>query len=84
MRREDDESSRRHVLDAGDEDGAAGAQLVDDVRVVNDLLSDVDRSPVLRECALDGLHRSLDACAVSTRRREQDPLDHGSNVAAVL
>jgi len=49
---------------------------------VHDLLSDVDGRPVLGERALDGLHRSLDACAVSARRREQDPLDHGANVAA--
>ena len=84
MRREDDEAALRHVLDAGDEDGSALTKLVDDVRVVHDLLSDVDGRPVLRERALDGLYRSLDACAVSARRREQDPLDHGANVAAPL
>jgi hypothetical protein len=37
----------------------------------------------LRECALDRLDRSLDARAISTRRREQDPLDHEPNVAAL-
>src|SRR2546430_5270011 len=82
VRREDDESALGHVLDAGDEDGAALTKLIDDVRVVHDLFSDVDGRPVLRERALDGLHRSLDACAVSARRREQDPLDHAANVAA--
>jgi hypothetical protein len=82
VRREDDEAALGHILDAGDEDGAALTKLVDDVRVVHDLLSDVDGRPVLRKRALDGLHGSLDACAVSARRREQDPLDHGANVAA--
>jgi len=82
--REDDEAALRDLLDAVDEDGSARTELVDDVRVVDDLLSDVDGRPVLPERALDGLHRSLDACAISTRRREQDPLDHDVNVAAPL
>ena len=82
--REDDEAALRDLLDAADENGATLTKLLDDVRVVHDLLSDVDGRPVLRKRALDGLHRSLDACAISTRRREQDPLDHAANVAALI
>src|SRR5256885_4296730 len=83
-RREEDQAALRDLLDAADEDCATPAKLVDDVRVVHDLFSDVNGRPVLRKRALDGLHRSLDACAISTRRREQDPLDHAANVAAPL
>jgi hypothetical protein len=82
VRREDDETPFWDVLDARDDDCAAGAERVDDVRVVHDLLSHVDRRPVLRERALDGLDSSFDPSAIPSRRREQDPLDHTANVAA--
>ena len=43
---EDDGRSLRHVRERVDEDGPAGPQVLDDVRVVDDLLPDVDRWPV--------------------------------------
>jgi hypothetical protein len=70
VRREDDELALRDVRDAVDEDGAAPSQLVDDVGVVDDLLSDVDGSAITLERALDRLHRSLDARAITPGRRE--------------
>src|SRR5262249_28902456 len=76
VRREDDQAALRNLLDAADENCAELAKLVDDVGVVDDLLPDEDGRPVLREGALDGLHRSLDSRAVSTRRRAQHPLEH--------
>src|SRR5580693_2763376 len=58
-----------------DEDRPAFAQLSDDVLVVHDLLAHVHRRSVDRERAFDGLHRAIDPCAVTARRREQQLLD---------
>ena len=48
-----------------DEDGAALAQLLDHVLVVDDLLAHVHRRAVELERALDRLHRAVDAGAVA-------------------
>src|SRR3954449_13068879 len=60
-----------------DEDGAALAQLLDDVLVVDDLLAHVDRRTVELERALDGLHGPVDARAVAARGGEEELLGSG-------
>ena len=57
-----------------DEDRAALLELAHDVRVVDDLLADVDGLPVERERPLDRLDRPLDAGAIAARRGQEDPL----------
>src|SRR5262249_62026279 len=54
----------------------------DDVGAVADLRSYEAGRPCPLEGSLAVLHRSLDSRAVSTRRREQHPLDHPANVAS--
>ena len=65
-----------HVPQRIDEDGATPAEIVDDVRVVHDLLSDVDRSPVERERALDRLDRPFDSRAIASRGGEEKAFHH--------
>jgi hypothetical protein len=74
--REHDRRSLGNLPERLDEDRAARPQVLDDVRVVDDLLADEDRPPVERECALDRLDRPFDARAVAPRRREEKALDH--------
>jgi hypothetical protein len=73
---EDDRRSFRHLGLTLDEDRTAFLQIPDDVRVVDDLLANVDRRAVQVEQALDGLDRALDAGAVATRRGQEDSLHH--------
>src|SRR5205823_10568307 len=55
------------------EDGAERLEPGDDVRVVHDLLADVDRGAVQLERPFDGLNRAVDAGAVPTWAREEHP-----------
>jgi hypothetical protein len=66
----------RHLRERVDEDGAAAPEIVDDVRVVHDLLPDVDRSSVQRESALDRLDRPFDPRAVAPRGGEEKAFYH--------
>src|SRR5439155_11882174 len=77
---EDGDRAFRYLLLAFDEHGAALLELANDVSVVDDLLSDVDRTPVPLESLFDGVHGPLDAGAVPPRRREENPLDHREQV----
>ena len=54
------------------ENGAELLEPADDVVVVDDVVADVDRRPVLLEQALDDLDRPVDAGAERPRRGEQD------------
>ena len=66
-----------------DEHGSPGAQLLDHVLVVDDLLAHVDRGAVQLERALDRLHGAVDAGAVATRRGQQQlfgPVSHRETV----
>ena len=54
-----------HVVDRVDEDRAALLELAHDVRVVDDLLADVDGLAVERERTLDRVDGPLDAGAVA-------------------
>ena len=76
VRREDDVAPPRHLPDVVDEHGSAPLEVADDVRVVDDLLADVDRRPVQLEGPLHGLDCPLDAGAIAPWRGEDQPLDH--------
>ena len=54
------------------EDRAALLQRADHVRVVHDLLADVDGRAVALQRLLDGLHRTVNPRAVAAGLREQD------------
>ena len=71
---------RRHLADVVDEHGSAPLEVADDVRVVDDLLADVDRRPVQLEGPLHGLDCPLDAGAIAPWRGEDQPLDHRLSV----
>ena len=85
VRREDDDRSVRDVRLVLDEDRAAPLEVADDVRVVDDLLADVDGCAVEVERALHRLDGAFDSRAVTPGRGKQDPLDqtvgHGSTAA---
>ena len=65
--REHDGRPLRHVGEGVDEDSAARPQILHHVRVVDDLLADVNRRAVEREGAFDRLHCPLDARAIASR-----------------
>ena len=60
MRAEDRHRARRHLVDFVDKVRALGAQPLDDVAVVHDLVADIDRRAVFFERALDDLDRPFD------------------------
>src|SRR6478609_5368821 len=78
VRRQDADRPGRNVVLVVDEDGAEPLEALDDVVVVNDLVADVDRRPVLLEQDLDDLDRPVDPGAERARRGKQDLayLDH--------
>ena len=61
VRREDDRLALGHLALVLDEDRAAGLEVANDVRVVDDLLANVDGRPVQVEEPLDGIDGALDA-----------------------
>ncbi len=65
MSGEDDRRALRHGLDGVDEDRAALLELAHDMRVVDDLLSDVDGLAVERERTLDRFDRPLYTGAIA-------------------
>jgi hypothetical protein len=69
VRREDDRLALGDLALVLDEDRAAGFEVAYDVRVVDDLLTNVDRRPVQIEEPLDGVDRALDARALAAWRR---------------
>src|SRR5215471_3276542 len=73
MRGEHDDAALGHLTRVLDEDGPAFLQLVHHVRVVHDLLAHVHGWTEPGECDLDGLHGTVDACAVASWLRQQDP-----------
>ena len=60
VRREDDRLALGHLALVLDEDRAAGLEVANDVRVVDDLLANVDGRPVQVEEPLDGVDGALD------------------------
>ena len=73
---EDERGPFGRVPLVGDEDGALGLEVADDVRVVDDLPAHVDRRPVEPKHPLDRLDGPLDPGAVPTGRGEEDALHH--------
>ena len=78
VRREHADLAGRDLVLALDEDGAEPLEPAHDVLVVDDVVADVDRRPVLLEQPLDDLDRAVDAGAERPRRREQDPPAHAT------
>ena len=58
------------------EDGPAGPQVLDDVRVVDDLLPDVDRASVESKSPFDRLDRPFDPGAIASRGGEEETFHH--------
>ena len=81
MRGEDDRRALGRLDLVLDEDRAARLEIADDVRVVDDLVPDVDRRAVVLERELDGLDGALHAGTEAARRSEEDALDHAAMVA---
>ena len=65
VRGEDDGRALRNLVDRVDEDRAALLELAHDVRVVDDLLADVDGLPVELERTLDRVDGPLDPGAIA-------------------
>ncbi len=57
MRTEDGDGPVRHLVQLLDEAGALGLEALDHMAVVNDLVADIDRLPVLVERPLDDVNR---------------------------
>ena len=66
---EDDRHSVRHLVELGHEHRALGLEAVDDELVVDDLVADVDRSPVALQRQLDDPDRPVDSGAEAARAR---------------
>ena len=62
---EDGHRAGRDLVELVDEDRAAGAQILDHVAVVHDLVTHIDRRAVFLQRPLDDLDRPLDAGAES-------------------
>ena len=68
---ENDRDVGGHVLELLDEDGALGLQLLDHEAVVDDLVADVNRRPILLQRPLDNLDSPFDAGTEAARVRQQ-------------
>ena len=69
---EDDQPILGHLVQLLDEHGTQPAQLVHHMAVVDDLVADIDRCPVLAQGGLDHVDGALDAGAEAARPGEQD------------
>src|ERR1043166_6021006 len=72
MRAENSDAARRDLVELVDEPRALGAQPLDHVPVVHDLMPHVDRRAVFLQRALDNLDRALYPGAEATGLREHD------------
>ena len=64
---EDRDAAWRHLVDLVDEMRAFAAQPLDNVPVMNDFMTDIDRRAVFLERPLDDLDRPFDPGAKSSR-----------------
>ena len=83
MRGEDDVRAFWDAREVVDEDRTTRLEVADDMRVVDDLLADVDSAPVERQGSLDRLDSPFDARAVASRRGEKKAFHHGSVTIAL-
>src|SRR5262249_26784723 len=60
VRAENGDSTGRDLVDLVDETRALGVQSLDDMPVVNDFMTHIDRRPIFFEGALDDLDRWFD------------------------
>ena len=74
VRGEDDGRALGDLVDRVDEDRAELLELAHDVRVVDDLLADVDGLPVELERPLDRVDGPLDPGAIAAGRGQEDLL----------
>ena len=74
VRREHEQRSLGNLVGFVDEDHALIFERLDDVAIVDDLLTHVDGCAVLLEGLLDGLDRAVDAGAVAARLGEEHAL----------
>ena len=72
VRREHHRPVVRHLVELVDEDRALGLEVLDDIAIVHDLVTDIDRPAVALDGALDDLDGALDAGAETARAGEQD------------
>ena len=73
MGAEDGDAAGRDLGQIVDETRALGAQPLDHVAVVDDLVADIDRRSVFLDRALDDLDRALDSGAKSPRLSQDHP-----------
>ena len=69
---EDGDAARRHLVDLLDEARTLGAQPLDHVPVMHDLVADVDRGAKVVKRPLDDLDRPLDAGAEASGLGQDD------------
>jgi hypothetical protein len=67
MRAEDRNATFRNLVYFVDEMGAFGAQPIDNVAIVHDLMADIDRWPIFLQRPLDNLDRALDPGTKTSR-----------------
>jgi hypothetical protein len=63
--------ARRNLVELVHEHSAKVAQAVDDVTIVDNLMADIDRSPIVFERSLDDVNRPDHAGAKTARIRKQ-------------
>jgi hypothetical protein len=76
VRREHDGRALGHLRECVDEHCASCPKILDNVRVVDDLLADVDGISIERKSALDRLDRPFDSRAVASRGGEEKAFHH--------
>jgi hypothetical protein len=84
VRRQDDDRALGHLGLVLDEECPLGLEILDDVQVVDDLLSYVHGGAVLEEGLLDRFDGAIYARAVSAGSGEEDLARHDSMVPATL
>jgi hypothetical protein len=77
MGAEDGNAAGRDLVELVDEMRALGAQPLDDVAVVHDLVAHIDRRTVFLDRPLDDLDRPLHPGAKAPGLRENDPQSLG-------
>ncbi len=75
VRAEHDRDAVGDLVERFDENRSLGLQRFNDVAVVHDFVTDIDRRPIAQQRQLDDADRAVDAGAKAARRRDQDVED---------